>query len=291
MRIALLLLLPLLAQDPVEKARKILEKTPDDPAANLTVGLFYADGAKWDLALPCFEKVKSADIRAAVEAEKKADGNQFTLVEIGDAWAKAIKAGPARQACFDRMNVHYAAAWDKLDDFGKAKLKERLTKLYAPPATGKGSPEAIAGWGGVDGAAARVEVVAQRVHAGNYALKLTPKDLTKGTLAHSKAIPVVAGKKLEVSAWVLADGTDSASDSLKFAVRDTKDGFAWSVAGNVRADLPVWTRISGETVLPAGSLSVEVQIAFNSKAGAMFVDDISMKLDGKELMPKGTFEP
>lgn len=287
-----LLVLLLLAQDPaVEKAQKTLAKTPDDPAANLVMGVHFANMAKWDIALPHFEKAKSAAIRAAVEAEKKLDGNQFTAVEVGDAWVKAMsKAGPARQACFDRINVHYGAAWPKLDDFAKTKLRERLGRLYLPVAAGKPNPAALEGWGGVLGAASRIEVVGQRVRSGTLALKYSPKDLTKGTITSSKPVPVVPGKKLEVSAWVLTDGTDSAGDSLKFVVRDSKGGVPWSSGEAIRPGFPVWVRIAGETALPEGSFSAEVHITFNSKVGALFVDDLSIKMDGKELLPKGNFE-
>ncbi len=289
---ALALLALLLIQDPaVERAKKALEKNPDDPAANLTLAVHYAGLGKWDVALPCFEKVKSEGIRAAVEAEKKVDGNQFTSVEIADAWVKAMsKAGPARQACLDRAGIHFAAAWPKLDAFGRVQTRERLGKLYAPTGGGRLSQEALAGWGGVQGAAARVEVAAQLVHSGGCALRFTHKDKTKGTLAHSKAMPVIVGKKLEVSAWVLTDGTDSAADGVKFVVRDNKNGFSWTAGGAAQANLPVWVRVAGETVVPDGSVSVEVQIAFDSKAGSLFVDDISIRLDGQELFPRGTFE-
>jgi hypothetical protein len=287
------LLLGLLPQEtPIAKAEKALVKNPDDPAANLTLGVHYADRAMWDLALPRLGKAKSAEIRAAVESERKLDGNQFTAVEVGDAWARALtKAGPARQACFDRMNFHYAAAWPKMDSFGRVTLRERLGKLYAPAVPGRPSQEPIAGWGGVAGAAARVEVVGQMVHSGGLALKFVPKDKTKGTLAHSQAVPVQPGKKLEVSAWVLSDGTDGAADSLTFVVRDGKNGFSWTSGANVRADLPVWVRIAGETTVPEGSVTVEVQVSFGSKSGALFVDDISVRSDGKELLAAGTFEP
>lgn len=291
--LAVALVFALLAQDPaVEKAQKTLAKTPDDPAANLVIGVHFADAAKWDLALPHFEKAKSPDIRAAVESEKKLDGGGFTAVEVGDAWSKALgKAGPARQACLDRMSVHYAAAWPKLDDFGKAKLRERLGRLYLPVAGGKASPAALEGWGGVLGAASKIEVVGQKVRSGALALKYSPKDLTKGTINSSKPVPVTPGKKLEVSAWVLTDGTDSAGDSFKFVVRDSKGGVPWSSGEAIRPDFPVWVRIAGETVLPEGSFGAEVHITFNSKAGALFVDDISIKMEGKELFQKGSFEP
>lgn len=284
-------LMALVPQDPqLAKAEKALAKNPDDPAANLTLAVHHADRAQWDLALPHLAKAKSAEIRAAVDAEAQLDGNQFTAVEVGDAWAKAMgKAGPARQTCFDRMNVHYAAAWPKMDTFGRATLRERLGKLYAPAPGRTVTQEPLSGWGGVQGAAARIEVAGQLVRSGGCSLKLSPRDKTKGTLAHSKAVPVQAGKKLEVSAWVLADGTDG-GDSLTFVVRDGKNGFSWTTGGAVKADLPVWVRVAGETALPEGSQTVEVQIGFNSKNGALYVDDLSARLDGKELFISGGFE-
>ncbi len=98
---ALLLLLP---QDPaVTKAEKVLADKPDDPAANLTLGVHYSGLQDWEKAIPCLVKAKPDAVKAAAAMDQQnADKVAF---EIGDAWAAAVpKAGPARQACLNRAS-------------------------------------------------------------------------------------------------------------------------------------------------------------------------------------------
>ena len=236
------------------------------------------------LALQTYEE---ATLKVAALAEKAENGP--SKVEVGDEFTKLMGKFPKRRIeLLDAASLWYGKAWPDLDDAWKGKLRDRLARLYAPNQAGK--PATLDGWGGVLGAAAKIEVVGQRVHSGAFALRFTPKNLKLGTIASSKPVAVQAGKKLEVSAWVLSDGTDGLSDGLKFVIRDQKDGFSWTCGEKIKSDSPVWVRISGETVLPEGSTSAEVQISFDSKAGVMYVDDLSINLDGKELLKTGSFE-
>lgn len=279
-------------QEDLKKAEAKLAGSPDDPAANLAVGRLRLAGGDPDGAVPFLLKGSEASLKAAAKAEGVTEGSKGLIaLEAADLWAQAAgKNKTLRQPCLDRASWWYAKAWPDLDVFYRTKLRERLAKLYAPVQPARGGGLALAGWGGVDGAASKIEVVSQRVHSGGAALRYTPKDKTKGTITSSKPIAVTPGKKIEVVAWVLSDETDGLTDSLKFVVRDNKNGFAWTCGEAIKPDLPAWVCIKGETTLPEGSLSVEVQITVNSKQGAVFVDDISIKQDGVELMKVGNFE-
>lgn len=289
--VACALLLLLAPQDPVEKARKTLERSPDDPAANLVLAAFYGARGEWDAAMPYFEKVKGQEVRAALDAEKKADSNQFTEVEIGDAWAKALgKSNGARQAVLDRASWWYAKAWPKLDAFGKGKLRERLAKLYAPPAPRQGvMPEK---WGGPVDPAHKLEALSPVVHAGAAALKFTPGAKAKNaSFLRSPTLPLPKGKVVEFSMWVLSDGTDSLDDAIRLSIADASGKSREAKTLPVPTDTPVWTRLSERIELgdAPGRASVEV-VVFSTK-GYVVVDDISLRVDGVEVLKGGNFEP
>ena len=281
----------LISQDPaVDRAQKILAKSPDDPAANLVLAAHHASLAEWDLAIPRFEKAKGPEIRAAVEAEKKADENQFAAVEAGDAWTKALgKAGAARQACLDRASFWYAKAWPKLDDFGKGQLRERLSKLYRPAAARAGvKPEK---WGGPVDPAHKVDPAAPVVHSGGAALKFVPGAKAKNaSFLRSPTLALPKGKVVEFSAWVFSDGTDSLDDAIRFSVADAAGKPIMTKAIVIPTDTPVWTRLSERVDLgdAAGRASIEV-VVFSAK-GFVVVDDFSLRVDGKDVLKGGNFE-
>lgn len=283
--------LVMLLQDPIiEKAKKTLEKTPDDPAANLTMGIYHAERAKWDLALACFEKAKSPEIRAAVDAEKKLDGNQFTAVEVGDAWAKAMgKAGSARQACFDRMNIHYAVAWEKLDAFGKAKLKERLTRLYTP-ATPVKSGELPKSWGGPVDLRSKAVVSSARVRSGSGALKMTPTYAGTASIVRVE-VTVPNGKVIEFSGWIASEGTDTTQDGISYKVLDKVRKPIGGKNFIFPPDSFIWTRIGDEIAFPDGAFSVLIEVILGSNKGFAWIDDLSVRVDGKEVLKGGGLEP
>lgn len=280
-----------MAQDlALEKAKKTIEKTPDDPAANLVLATFHASRAEWDAALTHFGKAKKQEINAALEAEKKADDNQFTAVEIGDAWAKAIpKSNGARQACLDRASWWYAKAWAKLDDFGKMKLRERLAKLYRPANARQAvMPEK---WGGPVDPMHKLDALSPVVHSDNAAFKLVPGAKAKNaSFLRSPTIGLPKGKVVEFSAWVLSDGTDSFDDAIRFSVADASGKPLQTKALSIPTDTPVWTRLSERVELgdAPGRASIEV-VSFSVK-GFVVVDDFSLRVDGVEVLKGGSFE-
>lgn len=279
-----------LVQDPtLERVKKTLAKTPDDSSANLLLGIHYADKGKWNLALPHLDKVKNAGIRAAIEAEKKLDGNSFTGVEVGDAWFKALPtAGLARQACFDRMNVHYAAAFEGLDPIWKGNLKERLARIYAPSTPAK-SAELPKGWGGPVNAKSKVIVSSTRVRSGSGALRFSPPgDGFSSNLIMETSLP--RGTSIEFSGWISSEGSDTAKDSIKYAVLDKDRKSILGKSFIIHPDSFVWSRIGDESAIPSGSFSVRIEVSFESSKGVAWVDDLSIKVDGKEVLTGGNFE-
>lgn len=272
------------------RAEKVLVDRPDDPAANTTLGIHYAGLADWTKALPFLAKSKVTEIRTAIETEKKEDGNKLTSIEIGDSWVAAVpKAGLARQACIDRASFWYASVWAKLDDFWKLKLRERLSKLYRPAAVRPGS---IAGWAGPLDPAQKVDVLSTTVHSGGAALRLTPNagKAKNHSFLRSATIGVPAGKVLELSVWILADGNDSLDDHIRFFVKDAERRDIENNTLPMPTDMPVWKRISKQVDVRGEPSLVSLEVVSFSSKGIIWVDDISLKIDGKELLQNSGFE-
>lgn len=287
----ILILAAFLGQTPeVAKAEKILADRPDDPAANQILAIHYASLQDWDKAIPHFSKSKVDLIRAAVQRETEFDGNNLTAVEIGDAWVATLaKAGIARQACLDRASFWYAKSWAKLDDFWKMKLRERLSKLYRPLVARPGS---TTGWAGPLDPAQKIDVLATTVHSGGSALRLTPNagKAKNHSFLRSATIAIPAGKVLEFSAWVLADGTDSLDDHIRFFVKDTERRDIENNMLHMTTDFPVWKRISKQTDVRGEQSLVSLEVVSFSSKGVLWIDDMSLKIDGKELLQNGGFE-
>lgn len=267
------------------KAEKVLVDRPDDPAANTTIGAYYAGSADWGRALPYLGKSKAPEIVTGVEAEKKDDGNYLTWVEIADAWTKKLpKSGSVRQTCIDRANYWYLRAWPNLDEVWRMKLRERLARLYAPSAPGRatGFQE---GWSGPADPAQKAFLTAERVHSGGTAMKLVPSKKAKNArLLFTPSVEVKPGKKVEFSLWILTDGTGSVDDHVRFYI----DGQVGAKA--IVKDCPIWQRIAFETEAGEGTIKANIEVVLFSTFGVAYVDDVSIKVDGKEGLQGGGFE-
>ena len=89
---------------------------------------------------------------------------------------------------------------------------------------------------------------------------------------------------------MLTDGTDSAEDKL-FATVTTADS---RVAANpsvfVSPDQPWFKRIEVRFTAPETAAKLTVGFAVMSTRGTIFIDDVSLKQDGRELLKNGSFE-
>lgn len=280
----------ILLQDPkLAKAEQVLSEKPDDANANLSVGKHYLSSGDFEKALPFLLKGSDTSLKAAAKAEIEADQkNALVLLEIGDLWTQAMsKNKPLRQACLDRASWFYGKAWPDLSDLYKLKLRERLSKLYAPLAPVRSTfPQ---GWGGPVGGKSKADLSFSRVHSGGSSLAILPRDGGTVDVCRTLFIGTSGAKKLELTAWVLSDGTDSLSDGMVAHVYSAS-GLAASLPISIQADRPIWTKVQRELVLPADSEKVQLHFAVASSVGTIFADDISIRVDGKEVLKGGSFE-
>lgn len=217
------------------------------------------------------------DLTAAETAPQK--------VGVGDDYVKLSKKYPKkRQELLDAASDAYAKAWSGLDPVWQMKSREHLAKIYAPIIPGRVGtiPE---GWSGPVDTSHKVSLSNERVHSGGVAAKLIPG--SKARNARLLYTPTVKGlgKKIEFSVWVLSDGTDSTSDEVRFYF----DGSVTSKA--IQKDTPAWTRLIFEVDTVGGSIERgNIEIVSFSKTGTIWVDDLSIKIDGKEQLQNGGFE-
>jgi hypothetical protein len=103
--------------------------------------------------------------------------------------------------------------------------------------------------------------------------------------------PAKPGQKCEFSAWVFSDGTDGGGDKFFFNVQDGTGKFLAQAEPLINPDTPIWRRVLWSVELPAGTARLGVSVMLNSTKGFIWVDDISILLDGQEALKGGTFEP
>jgi hypothetical protein len=94
----------------------------------------------------------------------------------------------------------------------------------------------------------------------------------------------------ELSCWVLTDGTDSAEDKLFATVTTSDSRVAVQPGVTVSADQPWYKRIEVKFTAPETAAKMTVGFGVMSTRGTIFLDDVSLKQDGRELLKNGSFE-
>jgi hypothetical protein len=55
-------------------------------------------------------------------------------------------------------------------------------------------------------------------------------------------------------------------------------------------DTPCWRKFEKEGVAPDGAIRIQVRIWSQHNKGAVWVDDVSLAVEGKEVLKNGGFE-
>lgn len=292
----------------VKRAEKKLSEKPDDPAASLAFGKILMLRGEWDRAIPYLAK-GSDDFFKTIAEKELSRNDPFAL---GDSWwtgsveieahlltgatatAKIeAKREAARFPVFFRERAfhHYAKAWPTLVPPARDRVREKFASVCKPPPIvggGAGQPTGLDTlypvW--------KSDLDNRFARTGRSSMRILPagKDNTVGyTGFHSLPIPVTPKKKYHASAWVFTDRTD-ADGTLHVRFFDHGGKFVSYSGASILKDAPFWQRIETEGVVPDGSFKVDVNFTMLSKAGATWIDDISLKVDGRELFTNGGFE-
>lgn len=284
---------PLPSEAEALKALEKLEKTPDDPEANLICGKYkafvlghYKEGMEF--------LAKSSDKTLKMLAEHELDPRYTATapqrVTMGDEWVLAARKFPALYRIFyDRAGKWYIEAFNELADPNKEKLREQAQKLSAARPPGTTKKKLPSGWISDQATPVLDGTIA---HTGSYSVKLPsidPKTPNAETNLKSDKIQAT-GDKLEFSAFVRSDGTDKLNDQL-FVVYYDKDGSVVHADGpKIKKDVPFWHHVSAKHDIPVDAVTFRVGFVVHSQKGAVWVDDFSVKMDGKEVLKNPSFE-
>ncbi len=277
-----------------EQLRAAVEKAPEDPAANLALGkhLCFVAG-EWADGLPFLTKGGDKDFAPVAEKDLGPKDNALFTIEVADMWLLLEKKHkPFAARIRERALFHFAEAWPKISDqVWKDKVRERLRTLQAKGPESKTLGPAPANWAPTSPSAG---IDRQYARSGQAALKIPAADPAKKSAGglSSEQFPCPPGAKIKYSAWVLTSGTES-FDELRVKCRNAKQGVGEHLAMvTVKAspDLPIWTKVEGELTAPDGTFSVEISFKKGNPAGTVFLDDLSLTVDGRELLKNGGFE-
>jgi len=283
-----------------KKALDKIKDAPNDPDANLVAGKYmafvigdYATGMSY------LAKTNDKVLRTLAEHEAAPlyTDTPIKQATMGDEWVNAAKSHQALFRIFyDRASFWYAKSWAdmKNEPLWGQRLRDQGRKLAVARPPGplrKGVPT---GWKtdtrpkewpqpGFDGSVS---------HEGSYSLKFPaasadPKANEPYTSLETDLIPI-SGKVLELSAYVMTDGTDSGKDMLEIRFRDaTGKEFQRYSAGLIPVDTPFWSMIKTTHEIPTGAVRVQFATVISSTKGTAWVDDILIKVDGKEIVKQG----
>ena len=131
------------AYENVKEARAALEKTPQDPEANLVVGkyLCFMKG-DWDEGLPMLALGKDEILKALAKQEIEGAASSTEQVKLGDGWWSLAEKqeGTVKKQTQGRAGYWYQKALPGLSGLIKAKVEKRLRIPEAVPLTTPTTP-------------------------------------------------------------------------------------------------------------------------------------------------------
>lgn len=231
------------------------------------------------------ERLKELASKAETPAAKAA---------AGDAYISAgAKFGKDRSKFVEGAMALYQDAWASIEDAPKEKLRERLNQLagYRDDWEKRGRGLAVpAGWTGfAETAGSYVDTAFFRSGKKSARLSTWKDPAGRNSWMTTTKFKVQPGKEFQLFAHVFSA---RASEPAELQVRfyDDANKALLQVGPAIEADLPVWKAYTGAGTSPAGSVWADVCLWSTLKSGAFWIDDVSLKCDGKELLKNGGFE-
>lgn len=279
------------------KALEKLATDANDPEANTIVGKYKAF-VLGDYNEGMLFMTKSGDKALQTLAEHERDETHTASgplkVGMGDEWTAAAKSfKPLYRIFYDRASYWYGLAWPDMrtQPLWGDKLRERLQRLYTV-VPGQPAPNKLAlpsSWQSpyAETKAFRSQAAAR---AGSYSMRIASwKTPMPSYTAFGQTVDVKPGL-YKISAWVITDGTDQ-DEGFLIAVQNQAGNNIILKPMPVLKDEPWWKKVSTDVEVPAGGIRIILAFNIGSKAGTIYVDDVSIKgVDGKELLKNGSFE-
>lgn len=128
-------------------AKAVLEKSPTDPAANLSVGRFYCSfKGNWENGLPLLALGSDKELKSIAEAEINGAVDADSQAALADRWWEqgAKETGVAKRHIQLRAAKWYKEAVPQLQGLSRAKAEKRLQELGPiEKATSEGTPVVV----------------------------------------------------------------------------------------------------------------------------------------------------
>lgn len=275
------------AQTRVRKALEKLESSPDDPEANLACGRYYCFTLKnWEKGLGCLAKGSDTGLKTLAETEL-AGASTDGILKLADGWWDAAEKDAAiRAAGRERAVYWYTKGWSQTQGLTREKARTRLRTAAGVPPASKPVGRAV-GWN----LTATSTLEAGFAKSGKQSVRVAapPGNNLYGAVDTSR-FKVAPGQQYVLSAWVFADGNSGPRDDLFLRLWAPGGAFKGQPGPAVPLDQPYWTRILQTIIIPEGIAEIDVSLQMRSKAGVIWIDDVSLTLDGRELLPNGSFE-
>lgn len=282
--------------DSVKRARTKLASDAEDPDANLTVGKYLAfDRNDWENGLPLLGKGSDALLKPVVEKDLANPKDPKDQVKVGDGWTEwGAKRAAFRPPALLRAMYWYQTAWPFLEGADKDSLRKVFYKAAAPPPDYEKLPKKRdgfpAGWEFGGSMNSFPDLAFARTGRGSGKILPAPNLPTRQASMISMQYPIIPGKKYKASGWIYTDQTDAdgAFDIGFWDVKGTLFGFDGGV--RILMDTPCWRKLEKEGVAPDGAIRIQVRIWSQHNKGAVWVDDVSLAVEGKEILKNGGFE-
>lgn len=288
----------------VKKAEATLKESPDNPDANLVLGKYLAfSKGDWDLAIPCLAKGSDPFYQALADKERAG----AKPLEIGDAWwtgsteveahlltgaTSSMKVDAKREAArlrtffTQRAVLFYGRAWPDLTGQDKERIRSCMQRVFQSSSPALKSASAPKEWA-ID-PAAKIAPTDISIHTGRKSLLMMGGKVRSTVLGQTVALKPNA--ECELSGWVLSDGTDGAEDEIYAPGYSTSGKLVLHPKLAVLTDQPWWKRVSAKFTTPVDMAKMEVHFSLTSTKGAIYLDDVSLTVDGKEVLKNGSFE-
>lgn len=286
---------PLPSEADVAKAKAKLATTPDDPDANKTVGKYLAFVVgDYISAMPYLSKSGDKVLKPIADHEMDPTyiASPLQKVGMGDEWVIGAKSYPVLSRIFyDRAAFFYSQSWMLVDDVWKNKMRDQFRKLFQntniPDPRGTSAP---AGWKIIDtNQKAAPTTKAARTGRASFQVAAA-KNKADQYVSLEQAMPAIPGKTYKISAWVMSDGTDSTNDVISAVFFGPASNMMGVKILLIPQDQPWWHKVEDSFVMPDGAALLQIHVGIASKTGNIFVDDISVTVDGKEMLKNPGFE-
>jgi hypothetical protein len=287
---------PLPSADDLKKAQAKLATNPDDPDANKVVGKYLAFvTGDYTAAMPYLSKSGDKVLKPVADHELDPTYTDTPLKKIGmgDDWTIAARSYPQiARILYDRSAFWYAQSWPFVDGVWKDKLREQMRKLFqnAGVPDPKGLSAAPSGWKNID-TAQKAGPTTKAAHSGRVSFQVVgSKKIPDQVVSLEQALTAIPGKTYEFSAWVMSDGTDSTNDVISAVFFGPNANMMGVSILLIPQDQPWWHKVEGSFLMPAGAAILQIHVGVASRVGSLFIDDISLRVDQKEMLQNGSFE-